>query len=199
MSKDFRTAVQDRRSIYGLGREVAISDEKILDVIRHAVKFSPTAFHSQSGRVIVLFQKSHEKLWDITKTILKNRVSEDQFARTEEKINSFRSAYGTVLYFEDQTVIEGLQKQFPAYQENFPIWSQQSSGMLQYVIWTGLEAEGLGVSLQHYNPLIDDEVRKEFDVPASWKLIAQMPFGAPTAKAGEKQFQSVEERIKIFK
>ena len=30
--------------------------------------------------------------------------------------------------------------------------------MLQLVVWTALEAEGLGATLQHYNPLIDDEV-----------------------------------------
>ena len=58
--------------------------------------------------------------------------------------------------------------------------------MHQLVVWTGLEAEGLGASLQHYNPLIDDEVKQEWNVPANWKLIAQMPFGNPTAAPGEK-------------
>ena len=43
------------------------------------------------------------------------------FAKTEEKIdNSFACGYGTVLFFEDQTVVKGLQEAFPSYQENFP-------------------------------------------------------------------------------
>ena len=71
--------------------------------------------------------------------------------------------------------------------------------MRQLVVWTGLEAEGLGASLQHYNPLIDDEVKTEWNVPANWKLIAQMPFGNPTAAPGEKEFQPLEERVKFHK
>lgn len=71
--------------------------------------------------------------------------------------------------------------------------------MLQYVIWTALELEGLGASLQHYNPLIDEEVKKEWQIPSNWKLIAQMPFGKPTAEAGAKEFQPLEDRVKVFK
>lgn len=71
--------------------------------------------------------------------------------------------------------------------------------MLQYIIWTSLQIEGFGVSLQHYNPLIDDEVKKEWKVPDSWKLIGQMPFGKPTAPPDEKEVKPLEERIRIFK
>ena len=67
------------------------------------------------------------------------------------------------------------------------------------MIWTVLEAEGLGVNLQHYNPLIDERVKAEWELPESWKLIAQMPFGKPSVAAGEKKFNPVQERIKVFK
>ncbi|PFY14456.1 nitroreductase, partial [Bacillus toyonensis] len=50
-----------------------------------------------------------------------------------------------------------------------------------------------------YNPLIDDEVKQEWNVLANWKLIAQMPFGNPTATPGEKEFQPLEERVKFHK
>jgi predicted oxidoreductase (fatty acid repression mutant protein) len=52
--------------------------------------------------------------------------------------------------------------------------------------------------LQHYNPLIDEKVKKTWNLPASWKLIAQMPFGKPTDQPGEKEFQPLEERVKFF-
>lgn len=198
MSKDFYSAIQDRRTIYGIGNQPAISDERILEVIEQAVKDAPSAFNSQSGRVVLLLGDQHHKLWDITKETLRKIVPAENFSQTEEKINSFRSGYGSVLFFEDQSVIEDLQAKFSLYKDNFPVWSQHSSGMLQYIIWTSLEIEGLGASLQHYNPLIDDEVKKQWNIPEKWKLIAQLPFGNPTAPAGEKQFMPLEDRIKVF-
>lgn len=199
MSKDFLTAIADRRSIYGLSKESPISDDKIKELIDHAVKYTPSAFNSQSARVILLLGSEHDKLWDITKEALRKVVPANNFAPTEEKINSFKSGYGTVLYFEENSIIESLQQQFALYKDNFPVWAQQSNGMLQFVIWTALEMEGLGASLQHYNELIEDEVKKTWGIASSWKLIGQMPFGKPTTPAGEKQFQAIADRVKVFK
>lgn len=199
MTKDFYIGVKERRSIYGISKETTISDEGIQQIVEEAIKYTPSAFNSQSARVVVLFGENHDKLWDITKESLRRIVPEDKFASTEEKIDSFRSGYGTVLFFEDISVVEALQQKFAAYKDNFPIWSQQSSGMFQYIVWTSLEIEGLGASLQHYNELIEDEVKKQWDIPNKWKLIAQMPFGKPTAPAGDKEFMPLEERVKVFK
>lgn len=71
--------------------------------------------------------------------------------------------------------------------------------MLEYIIWTALEAEGAGASLQHYNPLIDAAVKQEWKLPESWMLLAQMPVGSVEAPAGEKTFLPIDERVKIFK
>lgn len=199
MEKNFYTAVADRRTFYGISKEATISDERIKEVIEHAVKHTPSSFNSQSARVVLLLGKQHDRLWDITKEALRKVVPAEQFSSIEEKINSFHNGYGTVLFFEDNSVIESLQQKFALYKDNFPIWSQQSSGMHQYVIWTSLEIEGFGVSLQHYNELIEADVKKEWSIPSNWKLIAQMPFGKPTAAPEEKQFQPLEERIKVFK
>lgn len=160
---------------------------------------TPTAFNSQSARIVILFNQQHDELWDLTKETLRAVVPADSFASTEEKMNAFRNGKGTILYFEDQSVIQGLQEQFALYKDNFPIWSKQSSGMLQFVIWTALSNEGLGASLQHYNPLIDDKVKKKWDIPKSWKLIGQMPFGKKLAEPGEKEFSPLENRLKVFK
>ncbi len=199
MNKDFLKAVEDRRTFYGISKDIVVSEGRIREIIDHAVKHTPSAFNSQSARVVLLLEKQHDKLWDITKEALRKIVPADQFSGTEDKINSFKNGYGTVLFFEDQSVIETLQKQFALYKDNFPIWSQQSSGMHQFVIWTALEIEGLGASLQHYNELIEADVKKEWGIEDNWKLIAQMPFGKPTAEPGEKEFRPLEERIKVFK
>ncbi|OPA81215.1 nitroreductase [Paenibacillus selenitireducens] len=196
---DFVTAIQGRRTYYGISKDSVIGDDRIQEVVGEALKYTPSSFNSQSARVVVLLQEQHNKLWDLTKETLRKIVPADSFGPTEEKMESFKSGYGTVLFFEDQSVIQGLQEKFASYKDNFPIWSQQSSGMLQYVVWTSLEKEGLGASLQHYNPLIDEQVSKEWNVPASWKLIAQMPFGKPTAQPGEKQYPPVDQHMKVYK
>lgn len=199
MSKNFYDVVKNRRSIYGLSKESPVSQEKIQEVIEHAINHVPSAFNSQSSRVVVLFGEQHDKLWDITLEELRKIVPPEAFGDTEARIRSFGAGYGTILFFEDQTVIEGLQAQFSLYKDNFPIWSLQSSGMLQYVVWASLHAEGLGASLQHYNPLIDEEVKKTWSIPEKWKLLGQMPMGKPVAEPNEKGFQPVEQRLKVFK
>ncbi|WP_068620735.1 nitroreductase family protein [Paenibacillus tuaregi] len=200
MSNAFFDAVKNRRSIYALSKESPVSDERIEEIVKEAVKHTPSSFNSQSARVVVLFGEQHDKLWNHTEEILRKIVNnEENFKATAEKMASFRAGHGTVLFFEDTNVIAGLQQQFAAYADNFPIWSEQSSGMLQFVVWTALEQEGLGASLQHYNPIIDEAVAAEWGIPENWKLRAQMPFGKIAAPAGEKQFQPLEDRVKVFK
>jgi predicted oxidoreductase (fatty acid repression mutant protein) len=199
LEKDLFTALRERRSIYGISKESPISDQSIQEIIEETVKHTPSAFNNQTTRVVLLLGEQHDKLWDITTEVLKADVPAERFSSTQEKMNGFRNGYGTVLFFEDQSIIDSFMEQYPSYQEHFPIWSQQTNGMHQLVIWMALEAEGLGVNLQHYNPLIDERVKAEWKLPESWKLIAQMPFGNPTAAPGEKKFNPVQERIKVFK
>ncbi|HHU93423.1 MAG TPA: nitroreductase family protein [Halanaerobiaceae bacterium] len=194
----FLDAIKKRRSYYAIGEEEIVPVERIEELVKEAVKYVPSAFNSQSARVVILFGENHKKLWDITEETLRKIVPEGQFASTEKKMAGFRSGYGTVLFFEDDTVIRSMQKEFELYKDNFPVWANQSNGMLQFAVWTALELEGLGASLQHYNPLIDDEVKGEWNIPESWRLIAQMPFGNPTAEPGDKDFLPLEERVKVF-
>lgn len=191
--------LKKRRSIYAINKEIPISQERIEEIVSQAVKYVPSSFNSQTARVLILFDEQHDKFWDLTKETLRKVVPEGQFASTEDKMASFRSGRGTILFFEEQTIIEGLQQQFALYADNFPVWSEQSSGMLQLAVWTALADEGVGASLQHYNPLVDEQVAKEWKVPSSWKLIAQMPFGGIAAPAGDKAFAPLEGRVRIAK
>jgi predicted oxidoreductase (fatty acid repression mutant protein) len=50
-------------------------------------------------------------------------------------------------------VIAAMQQRAPVYKDYFPQWSAHSIGMVQYIIWTALEKEGLGASLQVSNSL----------------------------------------------
>lgn len=200
MKRTFEEALEHRRTYYAIGSESPVYDEEIVHVIRNAVKHVPSAFNSQSTRVVLLFAEEHQKLWNIVKEVLRKRIPEEEYHKTEKKIDgSFASGHGTVLFFEDQIVVRGLQENFPAYSDNFPVWSQQTSGMHQLAVWTMLEDLGLGASLQHYNPLIDKEVRDTWNLPDTWLLIAEMPFGIPTAEPGLKEMKELTERIKVFR
>ncbi len=200
MGTTFIDAITARRTYYALSKEPLTSDQRIEQLVGEALKQVPSAFNSQSARVVILLGAQHERLWDLAKAELQKIVPADSFTATEEKINTcFRSGYGSILYCEEQQVVEGLQQQFPAYRDNFPLWSLQSSGMLQFAVWTALELDGWGASLQHYNPVIDAAVHASWQLPASWKLIAQMPFGRPAAQPGPKEYQPLTERIRLFK
>ncbi|MGD9569109.1 MAG: nitroreductase family protein [Sedimentibacter sp.] len=199
MAKDFYTSFTERRTFYGISKEQIVSDERLQLLIERALKFTPSAFNSQSARAVLLLGQQHDRFWEITMDTLRKIVPADNFQPTEDKINSFKSGYGTVLYYEDRNVVEGLQNQFPTYSENFPKWSEQSNGMMQLVVWTALQDLGYGASLQHYTELVEGTVSKEWNLPSSWKLIGQMPFGKPTADSGDKEFNFTDEDLKVFK
>jgi len=196
--RSFQEAVVNRRTNYALGKQIEVLPAQIIEVVENLVKEVPSSFNMQSGRVVVALGDNHDKIWNITKNILKKIVPAENFAATEEKINGFAGAYGTVLFFDETETVQTMQKQFAAYADNFPVWAQQANGMLQFAIWTALTDLGLGANLQHYNPLIDDQVKEAFAIPASWKLIAQMPFGQPVQAVKAIEKLPIEQRVKIF-
>lgn len=198
-SQQFLQSLKERRSIYAISKEEVISQEKIEEIIAEAIKYTPTAFNSQSGRVVVLFGAEHDKFWNLTEDELRKVVPAEAFQPTEEKMAAFRNGSGTVLFFEDQNVVKGLQEQFALYADKFPQYSDHAAGMLQLIVWTALSEEGIGASLQHYQPLVNEFVQKEWNIPESWDLVAQMPFGKPVAEAAGKEFQAIDERMKVFK
>ena len=200
MEKNLKDALQHRRSYYELTPESPIDDAQIEEIVRFAVKHIPSAFNSQSTRLVLLLHEHHGAFWEIVKQTLQAVVSPEAFVATEQKINtSFASGYGTVLFYEDTAVVRNLQDRFPRYADNFPTWSEHTSAMHQLAMWTMLEDAGFGASLQHYNPLIDRDVRERWGLPGGWRLIAQMPFGLPAGNPQEKSFEPLEERIRIFK
>lgn len=199
MENQFTNLLKERRSIYALGKDVSLSDDQIIALVSNAVKESPSSFNSQTSRAVVLFGDAHKKLWDLTEVALKIAVPEGQdFAPTVEKLNSFRAGYGTILFFEDMSIVKNLQEQFALYADNFPVWAEQASGIAQHSVWTALATENIGASLQHYNPLIDDAVRSEWNLSSDWKLRAQMPFGSIEAPAQGKDYMDDSERVLSF-
>lgn len=199
MIETFKNALEKRRSYYGISNEELVADEKVREMIEHVIKHTPSAFNSQSARIILLLEDSHDKLWEITRKALEEVTPKEQFPTTSKKIDSFKAGRGTILFFEEMDIIHKLQVNYPIYEAKFPDYSKESSGMHQFNVWTGIELLGYGASLQHYTELIEGQVQKEWDIPKSWKMRAQMPFGKIIGEAGEKEFEAVEKRVKVYR
>ncbi|ENX08894.1 nitroreductase family protein [Acinetobacter variabilis] len=199
MSNQFLDLITKRRTIYAIGKNVEQSPEYLTDLIRNAIKQSPSSFNSQSSRAVILFNGEHEKFWGFVADKLKSYAKdEESAAKTTAKMATFAAGTGTVLFFEDQNVVKGLQEQFPSYAENFPIWAEHSTAIAQFSTWTALHTEGLGASLQHYNPIVDEQVHAEWDIPENWKLRAQLVFGSVEGEARAKDYLEDDQRFKVF-
>ncbi len=194
----FTDTLKNRRSIYHLGRNVSLSNEELTTLIKEAIKESPTAFNAQSTRAVILFGDAHEKLWEITEEALRPLTPAEAFPNTQNKLADFKNGYGTVLFFKDTDVVKGLQEQFELYADNFPDWSEQSNGIATANTWVALVDKGLGANLQHYNPVIDEAVAKEWNIPSNWKLRSQLVFGSPETPAGEKEYMNDADRFRVF-
>ncbi len=194
----FTDTLKNRRSIYHLGRNVSLSNEELTTLIKEAIKESPTAFNAQSTRAVILFGDAHEKLWEITEEALRPLTPAEAFPNTQNKLAGFKDGYGTVLFFKDTDVVKGLQEQFELYADNFPDWSEQSNGIATANTWVALVDKGLGANLQHYNPVIDEAVAKEWNIPSNWKLRSQLVFGSPETPAGEKEYMNDADRFRVF-
>ncbi len=190
---------EKRRSIYALNDNLPVSNDEVVKLVEHAILHTPSAFNSQSTRIVVLFGDEHQKLWQITEDTLREIVDNDeQFASTKQKMDGFKAGAGTVMFFEDHSVVRDMQAAAPLYADKFPIWADQTNAMHQYVIWTALASLDIGANLQHYNPIIDKKVADTWNIDEHWELNAQMVFGGIVQPAGDKEFKPAEERMQVF-
>lgn len=83
MSGDFYSAIEERRSIYGILDEFVISDERIEEVVQFAVANTPTAFNSQTGRIVVLLGNSNKDFWQVIFESIKEGLAEEHIEKKE--------------------------------------------------------------------------------------------------------------------
>lgn len=50
----FLNQIKQRRTIYALGKDISLDQAKVEEIIKDAVKHSPSAFNSQSSRAVIL-------------------------------------------------------------------------------------------------------------------------------------------------
>ena len=185
-----------RRSFYALGHDVPYTDAELEQMFKDTIRETPSAFNSQTVRAVFAFGDQHEALWDMVIERMRQVVSDPEaFEGTLAKLNGFKNAYGTVLLFTDTDVVKQLETDVPTYAANFYDWSEQAIGIVSYSLWLTAREHGLGGNLQHYNPLIDEDVRVAFNVPENWRLRAQFVFGSIEAPAQDKDYVADEVRF----
>ena len=109
-----------------------------------------------------------------------------------------KDAVGTVLFFEDRDAIDAM----PAQGARAESYKENNNAIASYAVWLALAELDLGASLQHFNvgyeQGFDKGSRELFNLPDSYELIAQMPFGSIEQEAGEKEHIDTEEQVKVF-
>jgi len=184
-------SLKQRRSIYDINKKLPVEEKVVFDFIKEATELVPDAFNMKSSRVVVVTKEKQDLLWDKIYEVFEGQVP-------REKIDGFKNGYGTILYFVDNNVVKALQEQFPTYAPKFTEWSKQSAGMLELSIWSGLKELGIGASLQHYNPVIDNMVKELFDIPENYELNAEMPFGGINSEPNAKEKEDISLRVKFL-
>ena len=193
---NFIEMIKKRRSVYNLDKQLPVFEDKIIEIIKESLRYVPDAFNMKSQRVLVVSGRKNDDFWNAVYDTLVV-ASGGRFSR--DRTDSFMDGYGTILYFYDREVVEEYKKKYAMYADKFHDWVMQSNAMLQFVIWTALANVGVGASLQHYNPVIDDMVREMFRLPKSWVLVAEMPFGGIAAAPEPRAKEDVDGRVKIVR
>lgn len=185
-------SLRKRRTYYNINGESPVSEEKVVETIKELTELVPDAFNMKSQRVVVALGDKHKELWDGVYDAFDGQVS-------REKLDSFKVGVGTVLFFYDNKTVQTMREKYSLYEAQFEKWALQSNGMLQISVWSALEELGFGASLQHYNPVIDEMVRKMFDVDEDYIMLGQIVFGGIEADADPKDGEDIGKRFKLVK
>lgn len=198
---EYQDAIAARHSAYMLDdriEDAGVSADDVLAMLRSIAPKVPSSYNSQSARLVLLTGEDHRRFWGIVEDVLRAKVNDDKrFARTEVKLRGFAAAAGTVLFYEIDSVTEGLKETYPSYADVFPTWAEHGNAMIQFAVWTGFYDMGLAANIQHYNPIIDARVADEFSVPEGYRLVAQMVFGRETQVPAGKPKLSGEDMVSV--
>ena len=198
---EYQDAIAARHSAYMLDdriEDAGVSADDVLAMLRSIAPKVPSSYNSQSARLIMLTGDDHRRFWGIVEEVLRAKVNDDKrFARTEVKLRGFAAAAGTVLFYEIDSVTDGLKEAYPSYADVFPTWAEHGNAMIQFAVWTGFYDMGLAANIQHYNPIIDARVAEEFSVPEGYRLVAQIVFGRETQVPAGKPKLSGEDMVSV--
>lgn len=195
---EFKQLIKNRRSIYALGQNSDYSVEEIVATIRETQKDVPTAFNSQTSRLVVVTGEANTKFWNLILDVQKQVLDQATWDFMSPIMEGSKNAIGTVLFFEDRDAVATM----PTQGQRTEAYKQNNSANAQFATWLALAEMNLGGSLQHFNvgyeQGFDKAIREMFNLPDSYELIAQMPFGSIEQEAGEKEYIDSEVQVQVI-
>ena len=144
----------------------------------------------------MLNKKSHHLLWTtVVEEFLKKNNNGDLLDSDKARIKREDKAYGTILFYKDERVIEEFKEKLDAYeQKSLDSWCIEESAMLQMNIWNELRLRNIGAHIVHFDD-IDEEVSVAFDIDKNYKLVAMMVFGNIIQEAAVKPKKDIDKRF----
>ena len=134
-SSDSDSVLQERRTHYGLSKVSTVSDDELKSIVEEAVMHVPSPFNMQAGRAIILTGAASDKLWlnivlpgylklvggdgeprdrcQQPSHLIIIDLSERAINQNTTKIKEYAAGYGTVMFFEDQAVLDSLSAKIP--------------------------------------------------------------------------------------
>ena len=95
-SDAFMAAVAHRRTYYALSPTSTIPDSKIEQIVTDTIKHTPSAFNSQTTRIVLVVKEEHKKLWDMIMAVYEEMLPKEKFEHAKGRMEGFRKGYGTV-------------------------------------------------------------------------------------------------------
>ena len=92
----FLKIVEHRRTYYALENKSTIPDSRIEELVTATIKHLPSAFNSQTCRLVVVLNHEHTKLWDMIADVHQSILPPEKFESLKGRFDGFRGAYGTV-------------------------------------------------------------------------------------------------------
>ena len=89
-------AVQSRRTYYAINNSSPLPDSRIREIVEQTLKYTPSAYNSQSTRFVLFFGKEHERLWDAIDESYQQQLSQEKFEGLHPRFLGFRKGHGTV-------------------------------------------------------------------------------------------------------
>lgn len=188
--------IEKRRSNYDLGNNLEISKKDLINLLRKIIYYAPSPFNVQSSKIVLLNKKSHHLLWTtVVEEFLKKNNNGDLLDSDKARIKREDKAYGTILFYKDERVIEEFKEKLDTYeQKSLDSWCIEESAMLQMNIWNELRLRNIGAHIVHFDD-IDEEVSVAFDIDKNYKLVAMMVFGNIIQEAAVKPKKDIDKRF----
>ena len=98
MAAPFLASLAARRSLYHLSNKSTIPDKQIKAILVKTLETVPSAFNSQTTRMVLLVGEEHGRLWRLVGDSIKELGHANE--GTEKKMKGFENAYGTVMFCE---------------------------------------------------------------------------------------------------